>query len=230
MTRAGSEPGERRERALIFLAQLAVLHAGYRVGGVFGWAHADDLALLAGPHHWPGLLCRLTHAGEVSAVGVRGPRPDQRTRLFRIGPAGLERAACILGESAPDVAPPGSADEDALYVSAGAWWALGALREAERTGVGRACLTTVRARIRGKHALGPCPVVLMSDLRALVAAELAERACPRYGSEAFALTEMGWTAEPLAWRGDHPEAAVFSRDRADGPLLRCPTPRLSVEL
>ncbi|HET7462612.1 MAG TPA: hypothetical protein VFJ82_15265 [Longimicrobium sp.] len=106
MRRAGYDPGERRERALTFLAQLAVLNAGYRLCEVCGWAHPDDFNLLAGPYDWTGLLGELAQACVVVAAAARGPEVDQATQLYRTSRAGKQEVARTLGEAAPDVPQP----------------------------------------------------------------------------------------------------------------------------
>ncbi|HEX6749283.1 MAG TPA: hypothetical protein VF092_18440 [Longimicrobium sp.] len=226
MRRAGRDPGERRERALTFLAQLAVLNAGYRAHGVCGWAHPDDFSLLAGPYDWPGLLGELAHAGAADAAAARGPGVDQTTQLYRISPAGMREVARTLGEAAPDVPQPAPTEgTSGLYVSAGARWALDVLRDTCRDGTGPVGLTGVRDRIGEKygHCRPTSRIVLASDLHALVSAGLAERArWPLYGCDAFVVTCAGWTAEPLAWHGYHPEAEIFT-EHGGGPLLNvCP--------
>lgn len=223
MRRGWGDPGERRERALAFLAQLAVLNTGYHARGVTGWAHPDDFSLLAGPYDWPGLLGELVRTCAVDAATVIGPGQDQTTRLYRIAPAGMQETARTLGEAAPDVPKPAPAEgTSGLYVSTGAWWALDVLRDACRDGAGPVGLTGVRDRIGEKygHCRPSYRIVLWSDLCALVSAGLAERArWPLHGCDAFAVTCDGWTAEPLAWHGHHPETEIFTDHCGHGPLL-----------
>lgn len=223
MRRAGRDPGERRERALIFLAQLAVLNAGYRVSGVCGWAHPDDFNLLAGPYDWPGLLGELAQACVVVAAAARGPGVDQTTQLYRISPVGMREVARTLGEMAPEVPEPASAEgTSGLYISAGAWWALDVLRDACRDGTGPVGLTGIRDGIGRKY--GYCRptyrIVLHSDLHALVSAGLAERArWPLYGCDAYTATCVGGTAELLVWHGHHPETEIYTDHGGRAPLL-----------
>ena len=121
----------RREIALRFLGQLVVRWSGYRVAGVYGWAHADDFRALTGEREWAGWLAALAREGVVDVHDARPADAAEAALVYRITQAGMDEIARVLGEPAPTVRQPdaGSDTED-VYVSAGARWALDALREA----------------------------------------------------------------------------------------------------
>ncbi|HSU15170.1 hypothetical protein [Longimicrobium sp.] len=220
-----ASPGERRERALTFLAQLAVLSSGYRVRGVSGWAHPNDFALLAGSYAWSELLAEAATGGlaEVHDATVPGAAP---ARLYRITQRGMETVARIVGEDAPKVRPPGPDDaSDGVYVTQGGRWALDVLRKV--CGDGWLAPDAVREPSERWNRTGgrPCRIVYASDLDALVASRLA-KSCPlaagcRARPVMYRVTTIGRTAGLLEWFGRDPEAAIYTDHGGSWPLL-CP--------
>jgi hypothetical protein len=216
-------PDERRERALTFLAQLCVLPAGYRVRGVYGWAHAEDFDLLAGPYRWADLLAGMDHARLVEMQPSSLVDALEPARLYRITQAGMDEIAAVLREESPRVELPRARGELAgVYTSVGARWALEALREAPGAWL---CAERVRAwcnRTGGR----PYRLVWTSHLDELVSAALAEArpldGCgkERRGARVYRATQSGLVVPVVKWFGRDPESEVYSQD--GGPLLRAP--------
>lgn len=207
---------------MIFLAQLTVRPGGYRIGRTFGWAHADDLYLLAGTTYvWADALARFAdrrHA-DVRHANVRTaalPSP-----LFRITQSGMDTVARLVGEIAPSVCPPclGECCTD-VYASNLGQWALRALREAYPNWLTAA---EVLKPIRRWNRCGNVPYVTTGDLTALVSSGLAESCCTgdHRSTPAYRVSRAGCTATLLEWYGPDPEARIFS-DHDWGHVLKPP--------
>lgn len=215
---------------MFFLAQTAVHPAGYRVRGVYGWVHPNDLNLLAGSYTWAGLLAELEREGCVTAQVASLPDAAEAAWLYRITQEGMNEIASAVGQKPPTVTPPGGPEEaGGVYVSEEARWALEGLRVA----AGRWLST--------ESILEPCEqwnrsggqpyrLVFHSHVRELVPAGLAEarteavegkRAPPR---TVYRATERGLAAPLLVWAGRHPdrEWEFYSDYRQRlAPPLRC---------
>jgi hypothetical protein len=221
------DPAGRRQRALLFLAQLAALPAGYKVRGVYGWAHSDDLYLLAGrTHPWEMLLTDLARAGSVIEhnVGFPGEEPAP---LYRITPAGMGEVARLLGESTPSVTPAGAADTmEGLYLPPRRRQALETLRKA----TGREWLSPDAFRelpaAWHRQNVHPYRPVYTTDLDALVIDGLAEsrvlEGCGKRCTKLlYRVTEMGCSVPVLEWFGRDPEHPIYT-DHDGRPMLKPP--------
>ncbi|HEU4560687.1 MAG TPA: hypothetical protein VFS20_22735 [Longimicrobium sp.] len=217
-------PGRRRERALTFLAQLAVLPAGYRVRGVYGWAHPEDFSLLAGGHTWAELLGELERDGRVEVHVASLADTLQPARLYRITQAGMDDVAGALREKSPVVKLPGEPEEEAgVYASEGARWALEALRSAPGVWLDAERVKEPSEQWNRKGGQ-PARLVFTSDVDELVSAGLAE-ARPGEGGgkrerarKLYRATESGLVVPVLKWWGRDPESEVYSQ--VARPLLR----------
>lgn len=221
------DANERRARALTFLAQLCVLPAGYRVRGVYGWAHPHDFDLAAGPYAWAALLAELEGAGLVKMHRASLADAPDPARLYRITQAGMDRVAAALREESPTVQPPGAPNEPGgVYASQGARWALQALREAPG---GWHCAERVREPFERWNRTGgrPYRVVWTSHLDELVSAGLAKaRTLERRGKHAqgerlYRVTQSGLVVPVLEWWGRDPESEIYY-DHDGGRVLRAP--------
>lgn len=211
---------------MTFLAQLCVLSAGYRVRGVYGWAHPEDLHLLAGPYTWAAVLAELEHAGLAEMQPANLVDALKPARLYRITQAGMDAVAAALREESPAVPRGRAPDEPAgVYASEGARWALDALREAPGEWL---CVERVQEPSERWNRSGAPPyrIVLISHLDELVSGRLAEarplETCGKYkqGQKLYRATERGLVVPVLKWFGRDPESEIYSRDA--GPLLRAP--------
>lgn len=231
MSRAAHGSRERRgERALTFLAQVVVQWSGYRVRGVFGWAHADDLSLLDGGDHWPGVLAELERCGAADSHAASLPCVAEPARIHRITQAGMRRIAAVLREDAPVVRAPGPLDETvAVYVSQSARWALAALRERPgewMSADGAAEPSRRWNREENRHGTMPYRHVWSRHLGELVTAGLAQSREQELGKRGpqpmlYRVSACGLTAPQLAWHGRDAEHPVY-REHDGTPLLREP--------
>jgi len=217
-----SPAGRRRERALTFLAQLAVRWSGYKVRGVRGWAHADDLHRLTGWDGWPGVLVEMTQSGSVDEHVASLPCAWEAARVHRITQAGMNEVAALLREEAPAVRAPCAYDETgAVYASTDARWALEALRE--RPGEWMSAETVAEPSQRwnrtvNRHGTMPYRHVWRVHLDELVAAGLVEgctreqkgKRGPERIQTVYRATACGLTAPLLEWIGSDPEHPIYT--------------------
>jgi hypothetical protein len=208
---------------MTFLAQLVVLPAGYRVRGVYGWAHANDFELLAGTYAWEELLGDLAKRGLTNVHAASLPAAARPACLYRITQPGMDAVARALGERPPRVPPPGPMNgSDGVYVSPGGRLAMEALRRCD------GWLATDEMRTPSATWAWPAectwPIVFPGDLDALVASGLAvsRTGCDgsrRPANRLFRATRCGRRVALLEWFGRHPESPVYT-DAYGKPVLR----------
>jgi hypothetical protein len=114
---------------LAYLDRLARRQGGYRVRGVFGWAHLSDLQVRL-RRRFPECFPRFHQQGFLDRLDVAlpGKRPNY---VYRITNSGAEAAATVGGYSYQPVAPLGPADEaPSFLLSPACALALRVLRQA----------------------------------------------------------------------------------------------------
>jgi len=207
---------------LTFLAQLSVRWSGYRVRGIRGWAHADDLYTMTGWDGWPDVLDELARSGALDEHVASLPCAQAVARLHRITQAGMNEVAALLREEAPAVRTPCAYDETgAVYASTDARWALEALREKPGEWLTAEAAAEPSQRWNrevNRYATMPYRHVWRKHLDELVAAALAEPCTQerpgKRGAERtqtlYRATPCGMTVPLVEWAGRDPEHPIYT--------------------
>ncbi|MBV9108740.1 MAG: hypothetical protein JO306_05005 [Gemmatimonadetes bacterium] len=218
---------------MTFFAQLAVRWSGYKVRGVRGWAHADDLLRLTGWEGWPDVLGEMARCGLVDEHEASLPCVREAARVYRITQAGMNETAALLCERAPAVQALCADDETgAVYASTDARWALETLREKPGEWMSTEAVAEPSQRWNrtvNRHGTMPYRHVWRKHLDELVTAGLAE-ACtqeqkgkrgPERIQTLYRATPCGLTAPLLEWMGRDPDHPIY-RELDYGYVLREP--------